>query len=101
MDVSRSVTSAVTLEQDTTTTNLAGVQTTVKGQALPVPSVSLSMSQERTNNFVAGWTAGLGLEYMLWGNIFMRGEWEYVKFLSVENTNVTLNTVRAGIGYKF
>jgi opacity protein-like surface antigen len=101
MDVSRSVTSAVTLEQDVTTTSLAGVQTTVRGPALPVPSVSQSQSQARSNNFVAGWTAGLGLEYALWGNVFMRGEWEYVRFMSVENTNVTLNTVRAGIGYKF
>jgi outer membrane immunogenic protein len=101
MDVSRIVTSDVTLQQDTTTTNLAGVQTTVKGPVQPVPSVSLSLSQERTNNFVAGWTAGLGMEYMVWGNVFVRGEWEYVKFLSVENTSVTLNSVRAGIGYKF
>jgi opacity protein-like surface antigen len=41
------------------------------------------------------------MEYMVWGNVFVRGEWEYVKFLSVENTSVTLNSVRAGIGYKF
>ena len=31
----------------------------------------------------------------------MRGEWEYVKFLSVMNTSVSLNSLRAGIGYKF
>ena len=47
------------------------------------------------------WTAGLGLEYCLWGNVFMRGEWEYVRFMSVENTTVTMNSARAGIGYKF
>jgi outer membrane immunogenic protein len=101
MDVSRTVTSAVTLEQDVTTTNLLGVQSTAKGPALRVPQVSLTQSQERTNIFAAGWTAGIGFEYMLIANIFMRAEYEHVQFMSVENTNVTLNNVRAGIGYKF
>ena len=101
MDISRSVTSIVSESIYSTTTSLAGVTTTTLQSSGPLPSVSQSQSQERTNNFVAGWTAGLGMEYMVWGNIFLRGEWEYVKFLSVENTNVTLNSVRAGIGYKF
>lgn len=101
MDVSRSVTSFVTKETDVTTTNLLGVTTTTFGTPVFLPSVSQTKSQERTNNFVAGWTGGLGLEYMLWGDVFLRGEWEYIKFLSVENTHVTLNSVRAGLGYKF
>jgi outer membrane immunogenic protein len=101
MDISRTVTSAVTLEQDVTTTNLLGVQTTVKGPALRVPQVSLTDSQERTNNFAAGWTAGIGFEYMLIANLFMRAEYEHVQFMAVENTSVTLNNVRAGVGYKF
>ena len=58
-------------------------------------------TEHRTNSFVAGWTAGLGMEYMLWDNVFMRAEWEYIKFLSVKDMNVTMNNVRAGIGYKF
>jgi opacity protein-like surface antigen len=101
MDVSRTVTSAVTRRDDITSTDAFGVITTVIGPTLPVPSVSQTRSQERTNNFVVGWTGGLGLEYLLWGNVFMRGEWEYVKFLSVMNTPIAMNSVRAGIGYKF
>ena len=50
-------------------------------------ALTTTRSQERSNNFVAGWTAGLGMEYMVWGNVFLRGEWEYVKFMSVEDTN--------------
>ncbi len=50
---------------------------------------------------MVGWTAGLGLEYMLWSNIFLRGEWEYTKFMSVMNTSVTQNSVHAAVGYKF
>ena len=50
---------------------------------------------------MAGWTGGLGVEYMLWGSLFLRGEWEYIKFLSVKDTTISINTVRAGLGYKF
>jgi outer membrane immunogenic protein len=101
MDVFRSVTSAVTRRDDITTTDIFGVTTTVIGPTLPVPSVSLTKSQERTNDFVVGWTGGLGMEYMLWGNVFVRGEWEYVKFVSVMNTPIAMNSARLGIGYKF
>jgi outer membrane immunogenic protein len=62
---------------------------------------SNSQTERRVNNFVAGWTAGLGLEYMLWGNVFMRGEWEYVRFLSVKDMSFSTNNVRFGVGYKF
>lgn len=101
MDVSRSVTSFVTRRDDITTTDAFGVTTTTRGTTFFVPAQSLTLSEERTNAFVAGWTGGLGLEYMLWGNVFMRGEWEYVKFLTVKNTAVQANHLRAAIGYKF
>jgi opacity protein-like surface antigen len=101
MDVSRSVTSFVTRRDDVTTTDAFGVTTTTIGPTLFVPAQSQTRAEQRTNAFVAGWTGGLGLEYMLWGNVFMRGEWEYVKFLTVKNTAVQANNLRAGIGYKF
>jgi outer membrane immunogenic protein len=101
MDVFRTVNSFVTKEVDITTTNSAGVTTTVFGTPGVISSLTTTQSQERTNNFVVGWTGGLGLEYVLWNNIFLRGEWEYIKFLSVENTTITMNNLRAGIGYKF
>jgi outer membrane immunogenic protein len=101
MDITRSVNSTVGESIYTTTTNAFGNTVTTLTSSGSIPSLSQNQSQERTNNFVAGWTAGLGMEYMLWNNIFVRGEWEYVRFLSVENTNVTLNSLRAGLGYKF
>jgi len=72
MDVSRSVTSNVTKREDTTTTDIFGNTTTVTGPTLPVPAQSQTLSEQRTNAFVAGWTGGLGLEYMLWENLFLR-----------------------------
>jgi len=106
MDVSRSVTSNVTMRQDTTVTTtdpVTGAVTTVTipGQTLAVPAQSQTLREERTNAFVAGWTGGLGLEYMLWDCVFLRGEWEYIKFLSVKNTVVQANNLHFGIGYRF
>jgi outer membrane immunogenic protein len=101
MDVSRSVTSSVTRRDDVTTTDIFGVTTTVRGITFPVPSQSQTLIEQRGNAFVLGMTGGLGLEYMVWSNFFLRGEWEYVKFLSVKNTIVQTNNLHAGIGYKF
>ena len=33
--------------------------------------------------------------------LFMRGEWEYIQFMSVKDIDTTINTVRVGLGYKF
>ena len=104
MDVARSVTANVVLRDDSTTTEVLpnnGGTITFNNQPAFSNVLSQSDSEERTNSFVAGWTAGLGMEYMLWGNVFMRGEWEYIKFLSVKNTSVSMNSLHAGIGYKF
>ena len=92
MDVTRTVSSSVTR-----TINFANGNST----SFPLPQFALTTTDGRSNNFVAGWTAGLGMEYMLWGNVFLRGEWEYIKFMSIKNTAVTQNSVHAGLGYKF
>jgi outer membrane immunogenic protein len=92
MDVTRTVSSSVTR-----TINFADGSST----NFLLPQVSLSSTDGRANNLVPGWTGGLGMEYMLWSNVFMRAEWEYVKFLTVKNTAVTQNSVHAGLGYKF
>ncbi len=46
---------------------------------IPAPLCADASPTNTNQHFVAGWTAGLGIEYMLWGNVFMRGEWEYVQ----------------------
>jgi opacity protein-like surface antigen len=51
------------------------------------------------NHLVYGYTAGLGIDVNLIGGLFFRGEWEYVRFTSSVDTSI--NTVRAGLGYKF
>jgi outer membrane immunogenic protein len=92
MDATRTVSSSVTR------TIIFSDGSSTRGQ---LPQFALTTTDGRSNNFVAGWTAGLGMEYMLWGDVFLRGEWEYVQFMSIKNTSITQNTVHAGIGYKF
>jgi opacity protein-like surface antigen len=100
MDVSRTVTSNVTLTQVVTTTGPLGATSTTS-TTFAVPAQSQTQSQRRTNAFAVGWTAGLGLEYCLWQGLFARVEYEYVRFSPVMNTSVTLNSGRVGLGYKF
>jgi outer membrane immunogenic protein len=71
-------------------------QTDFLGHTSYAPSV-----EHKVNQFVAGWTGGFGMEYMLWNNIFMRVEWEYIQFLSVKDMTFNTNSARFGVGYKF
>ncbi len=82
--------------------NGAAVVTGTTLRTDPLGSQSYPAATEhRTNSFVAGWTAGLGMEYNLWGNLFVRAEWEYVRFMSVKDTSFSTNSARAGLGYRF
>jgi opacity protein-like surface antigen len=92
MDVTRTVSSSVTRTI---------FDATGGSNSFSLPQFALVQTDARPNNFVVGWTAGLGLEYMVWGNVFVRGEWEYTKFMEVMGTAVTQNSARAGLGYKF
>lgn len=53
------------------------------------------------NVFAYGYTAGAGVEAMLWRGLFARGEYEYIKFNTIKNINIQMSTIRAGLGYKF
>jgi outer membrane immunogenic protein len=59
----------------------------------------LSADEIVHNHLIYGYTAGLGVDINLVGGLFARAEWEYIRFTSTIDTNV--NTVRAGLGYKF
>ena len=53
-----------------------------------------------------GWTAGVGLEYMLWSNWSVKFEYLYADLGSADGPaattiDVTTNIVRAGINYRF
>ncbi len=64
----------------------------------------LSLIDATHNHFVYGYSAGGGFDYKLIGGLFLRAEYEYVRFktsAAIAPADVTINTVRAGLGYKF
>jgi len=60
---------------------------------------TLTANDALHNHLIYGYTAGLGFDVNLMGGLFLRGEWEYVRFTTSVDTSI--NTVRAGLGYKF
>jgi outer membrane immunogenic protein len=61
--------------------------------------VTYSDVDNKHGRLMVGYTFGLGTEMMLYGGLFARAEWEYVRFTGPIDTNI--NTVRGGLGYKF
>jgi opacity protein-like surface antigen len=60
-----------------------------------------TQSDRRDGTVAYGYAAGLGVDVAILPNVFMRGEWEYIQFIPVQNVRLNLNSVRAGIGVKF
>jgi outer membrane immunogenic protein len=78
------------------------VRLDVRYDAPGVPSTFATpviVSDNANSHFVTGFAAGLGFDWMLCAGLFMRAEWEYVRFTSTVDT--TVNTARLGLGYKF
>jgi outer membrane immunogenic protein len=77
------------------------------GSAIPpLPNIgptTHSLTDNANSHFISGLAGGLGIDVMLYEGLFLRAEWEYLLFSSSDNTTVdaTINTVRAGLGYKF
>jgi opacity protein-like surface antigen len=59
-----------------------------------------SASDSVGGKLLYGYTLGLGTEAKLFGNLFARAEWEYLRFVNA-GADININTVRGGIGYRF
>ena len=81
----------------------ATLQYTYVGAAVPpkpnIGPVTYSLTDNANGHFIDGFAAGLGVDVMLLSGLFLRAEWEYLRFTSTVDTSV--NTVRGGLGYKF
>ncbi len=64
-----------------------------------VPLAPLTANDMVHNHLIYGYTAGVGFDLNLVDGLFLRAEWEYVRFTTRVETNI--NTVHAGLGYKF
>jgi outer membrane immunogenic protein len=60
---------------------------------------SLTATDGKYSHFIYGYSAGLGVDVQLLSCLFLRAEWEYIRFTSSIDTDI--NTVRVGLGYKF
>jgi outer membrane immunogenic protein len=84
-----------TIAQSVTVNDSAG--TNILGPFTPF--TPLMATKGTADHMIYGYTAGLGMDIKLVGGLFMRAEWEYARF--VDQVDVSVNTVRAGLGYKF
>ena len=56
-----------------------------------------SRSNENLNNqFGYGYAAGLGVDFCLMANLFVRAEYEYVQFVDFHGLNAHMHNVRVG-----
>ncbi len=78
-------------------------RTAIVGQVQSVNAVSgispVTATDNITSRLLYGYTAGVGSEVLLFGNIFARAEYEYVRLTTP--VDVSINTFRGGLGYKF
>jgi len=61
--------------------------------------VDLTGTAGQYSHLIYGYSGGLGVDMMLMSCLFLRAEWEYIRFTSAVDTDV--NTFRVGLGYKF
>jgi outer membrane immunogenic protein len=74
-----------------------GVSTAILGPFTPL--ATLNSDNVEHNHLVYGYSAGAGFDINLIGGLFLRAEYEYLRFTAQVDTSI--NTVRAGLGYKF
>lgn len=68
------------------------------GAVVPPP---FTVSETLANQFGYGWAGGVGVDFCLMANLFMRAEYEYVQFPDYQGLNVHMHNVRVGAALKF
>ena len=53
---------------------------------------SFSSSQSKQNTWIYGWAAGLGVDFLILPNLFLRAEYEYVAFTTIDGIKAGINT---------
>jgi outer membrane immunogenic protein len=71
----------------------------ISGQQNGADFRTMTAAEVQNNHFIYGYAGGLGIDMMVYRGLFLRAEWEYLKFAAPINTSTS--TVRAGLGYKF
>lgn len=74
--------------------------TLVPPVGLPAPAPTTSTTSE-TGQFAYGWTLGVGLDFALMKNLFVRAEYEYVQFGDFQQVNMHMHNARVAAAFKF
>ena len=48
-----------------------------------------------------GFRAGVGTEYLVGGNVYVKAEYRYTRYKSLEDVKINRNQVVGGVGYRF
>ena len=60
-----------------------------------------TLADQNNGKWYFGYVAGLGFDYALTKNIFLRGEYQYIQFAAPDNIRLSASSVRVGAGLKF
>ncbi|MCV9938495.1 outer membrane beta-barrel protein [Boseaceae bacterium BT-24-1] len=78
--------------------NNAGAFNETRNQAVGYP---LQVGAVRKNTYAFGLAAGAGVDWALTDNLFLRAEYQIVRFAEIEGTTTTVNTGRVAAALKF
>jgi outer membrane immunogenic protein len=75
--------------------------TDISGAGNPPYDADLTRSESKTGAFAYGYTFGLGVDWAVMQNIFLRAEYEYIQFGAFNDLKTYIQTARIGAGIKF
>jgi len=65
------------------------------------PGGNWTLSGQTTGKWYPGYSAGFGVDYALWQNLFVRGEGQYIAFNAPFSIKLSAISARLGVGLKF
>jgi outer membrane immunogenic protein len=85
----------------TVNVNYSGIITIGPNAGQNVGPQSYTTTNVSHGKAAVGFSAGLGIDYALYQNVFLRGEFEYLQFGAVGSANLNVTSLRTGVGVRF
>ena len=98
---SYSVTSLVSGQQSSGTPPFPNPDGTCTAPSATCMNYSFSNSAGQSNALLYGYSVGLGLDWAVTPNLFLRSEFEFVQFVPLNSITVNIISARVGAGLKF